>query len=293
MGEAVHLAVTDLNFYLGKVRSERFPFPLNRAPVDDRLKALADEVHQATGLHYTTIELAEGLLQVANANMANAIRTVSTAKGYDPREYVLVPFGGAAGQHACAVAQELGIRQILHHPDAGMLSAFGIGLADHTRHRVTGVYRLYSAEAMKELAADFQRMEAEAIAELENELPSEAERFAAGGQRKAGHLWEIHRRLDLRYEGLDASLTIDEPMDGDYAAAFNAAHQKLFGYLQTGRSIEIVAARVEAVWRSPERLRLLVAYRHLDKSKRRWCIRSSKPSLTENLVKCQSSIANS
>src|SRR6185295_17922813 len=122
-----------------------FPFLLNWRAVDQRLQALADEVCDATGLRYENVEIAEKLLQVANANMAKAIRTISTAKGYDPREYVLVPFGGAAGQHACAVAEELGIRQILHHPDAGLLSAYGIGMADVERHRMAGVYRPLSS----------------------------------------------------------------------------------------------------------------------------------------------------
>ena len=85
-GRGGPLAVTDLNFYLGKIRSERFPFPLNWRAVDQRLKALADEVCDATGLRYANVELAEKLLQVANANMAKAIRTISTAKGYDPRD---------------------------------------------------------------------------------------------------------------------------------------------------------------------------------------------------------------
>ena len=86
-------------------------------------------------------ELAAGFVRIANANMAQAIRSISLAKGYDPRDYVLVAFGAAGPQHACAVAAELGIRRILLHPDAGVLSALGIGLADVVKHQSAGVYR--------------------------------------------------------------------------------------------------------------------------------------------------------
>ena len=91
--------------------------------------------------HRTPLELAElaiGFLQVANANMAKAIRAISVARGYDPRDYLLVSFGGAAPQHACAIAEELGMEAMLNHPDAGILSAYGIGMADVVRHRVRG-----------------------------------------------------------------------------------------------------------------------------------------------------------
>src|SRR5438034_4490314 len=94
-GRGGPLAVTDLNFYLGKIQADRFPFPLNRHAVEARLAELADRVEHASGVRYQLIELAESLLQIANANMVKAIRSVSIAKGCDPRDYVLVPFGGA------------------------------------------------------------------------------------------------------------------------------------------------------------------------------------------------------
>jgi 5-oxoprolinase (ATP-hydrolysing) len=244
-GRGGPLAVTDLNFYLGKIQADRFPFPLDRVAVETRLAALADRVAQATGVRYALIELAESLLQIANANMVKAIRSVSIAKGCDPRDYVLVPFGGAAGQHACAIAAELDIGEILHHPDAGLLSAYGIGLADHTRHRSASVARRYSAEAIREMRDVFARLEADARAELavdftaaETELPRST----------------VVRRLDLRYQGLDAYLTIDQPTSGDWAAAFAAEHRKLYGYAHHGRTLEIVAARVEVRHKSRQQL---------------------------------------
>src|SRR5262249_17377200 len=137
-------------------------------------------------------------LRVANANMVKPIRSISVAKGYDPREYVLVAFGGAAAQHACAVARELGMRQVLNHPDAGLLSAYGIGLADVTRHAQRGAYRPFTDEAQADVDRIFAELEATARAEV----------LAEGVP--ASQI-EVRRSLDLRYQGLDAWLTIPEP----------------------------------------------------------------------------------
>lgn len=236
-GRGGPLAVTDLNFYQGKILAERFPFPLDRAAVESRLTELADEIARATGRRYPLHELADGLLRVANANMVKAIRSISVAKGADPRHYLLVAFGGAAGQHACAVARELGMRKILNHPDAGVLSALGIGMADVVRHRAQGVYHPYSSDTLAALEPAFQQMADEARREVLAEgIP--AERI------------EIRRSLDLRYQRLDAYLTIPEPTEGTYPEAYAAEHQKLYGYTHEGRPLEIVAARVEVVGRS-------------------------------------------
>ena len=245
-GRGGPLAVTDLNFFLGKILPEFFPFPLDRAAVERRLVELANQIERATGRLYELSELADALLRVANANMVRAIRRVSVARGCDPREYLLVPFGGAAGQHACALARELGIRQLLFHPDAGLLSARGIGLADPVRHRVAGVYQPYTSAAVAELEPTFRRLADEAAAELIDEAPP-TERSHAAAQIFS------ERRLDLRYRGVEAALTISEPPDGDFVAAFAAGHQRLYGYAQPDRPLEIVAARIEAVgrWATP------------------------------------------
>jgi 5-oxoprolinase (ATP-hydrolysing) len=243
-GRGGPLAVTDVNFYLGKIQAEGFPFPLDRHAVEARLASLAEQVAVATGVRYTLIELAEALLQIANANMAKAIRSVSIAKGCDPRGYVLVPFGGAAGQHACAIAAELGIREILHHPDAGLLSAYGIGLADHARHRSLPIGRPYSAEVVSEIQEIFARLEADARAELASDFSAADKTFLES---------TVVRRLDLRYQGLEAYLTIDEPA-GEWPAAFKAEHRKLYGYVHEGRPLEVVSARVEVMCRSGQQL---------------------------------------
>ncbi len=248
-GRGGPLTVTDLNFFLGKIVPEYFPFPLDRAAVETRLDELAAQVRQSTGKLYERIELADAFLRVANANMVRAMRKVSIARGCDPRDDVLVPFGGAAGQHACALARELGIRELLCHPDAGLLSARGIGLAEPARHRVTGVYRPYASAAMAGMKLLLDRMADEAVAELLAD--------AAPRQEHARPHVAVHRRLDLRYQGVDAALTIDEPLGDDsedgFAAAFAVEHQRMYGYTQPERELEIVAARVEAVgrWAAP------------------------------------------
>lgn len=233
-GRGGPLAVTDVNFYLGKIPPRHFPFPLDRAAIETRLRTLIDEIAAANGRRYTPGELCDGFLRVSNANMVKAIQSISVAKGYDPRDYVLVAFGGAAGQHACAVARELGMRQILLHPDAGLLSAYGIGQADTSRHAATGIYRPYSTATVAMLEERFGRMTAETRQEVLAE-GIDAEQI------------ETRRSLDLRYQGLDAYLTISEPDDGDYAAAYAAEHERLYGYRREGRPLEIVAARVEAI----------------------------------------------
>jgi 5-oxoprolinase (ATP-hydrolysing) len=132
-GSGGPLCVTDINLFLGRVLPEFFPFALHRSAVEARLDQLIEQIQSRSGKHYTREELAAGLNTIANANMAAPIRRISIARGYDVRDYTLVSFGGAGAQHACAVAQELGITQVLCSPHAGVLSALGIGVADVTR----------------------------------------------------------------------------------------------------------------------------------------------------------------
>jgi len=244
-GRGGPLAVTDANLFLDRIVEDRFPFPLDRGAVERKLTAVANEIREATGRPMSLVELADGFIRVANANMAKALRSISVAKGCDPREYLLVPFGGAAGQHACALAADLGIREILFHPDAGLLSAYGLGMADHVRHRTTGMYRPYDDRARDLLASIFADLERQAIEDLRADLPNEPDLSTR---------IENHRSLDLRYQGVESMLTIVEPEDGDYARTFQLEHERLYGYVQHGRLLEIVAARVEAVVRSATRL---------------------------------------
>jgi 5-oxoprolinase (ATP-hydrolysing) len=235
-GRGGPLTITDVNFLLGKILPDRFPFPLDRSAAERRLAELIAQIVGGGGPRYEPLELAEGFVRVANANMAKAMQSISVAKGCDPRDYVLVPFGGAAGQHACAVATELGIRKILHHPDAGLLSAYGIGLADVVRHGVAGVYKTFSPSALADLQAVFAQLAEKAI-----------EGVLAEGIAREQII--VARWIELRYRSVEASLAIpcpEETTPQQCSELFLAEHRKLYGYVHEGRALEIVAVRVEA-----------------------------------------------
>lgn len=236
-GRGGPLTVTDLNVFLGRIVEGRFPFRLDHAAIGQRLTALSNEVRAATGEAISHPALAEGLLRIANANMVRAIRSISIAKGADPTQYVLVTFGGAAAQHGCAIARELGIRQILNHPDAGILSAYGAGQADITRHAFQGVSRPLSTMSSAELATAFSELEQRPRQEL-----------AAEGV--AAHHISINRSIDLRYAGTDAPLNIPYGELRNLIAAFEQSHRQQFGYALTNAAVEIVALRVEAIGRT-------------------------------------------
>ncbi|MEX0725552.1 MAG: hydantoinase/oxoprolinase family protein, partial [Planctomycetaceae bacterium] len=237
-GRGGPLTVTDVNLYLGKILPERFPFPLEFAAVEQRLQALIKRIDASVVTQkYTPRELAEGFVRVANANMVRAMRNISVAKGYDPADYVLVTFGGAGAQHSCALARDLGMSRILIHPWAGVLSAYGIGLADVRRFAEQAVLKPYSKDVIDEIEPLFR--------ELEQRLRSEVQAEGVPDER----IEPPRRSLDLRYQGVEAIINVTRPDDGDYAAQYAAAHQQLYGYQHANRPLEIVAARVEVVGR--------------------------------------------
>ena len=225
------LTVTDVDLALGRVVADRFPFPLARAPVDAALAAVADAIAAAEGRRMSREEIAAGFAAVADANMAEAIRQVSIARGRDPRDFALVVFGGAGGQHACAVARLLGIRTLLCDRRAGVLSAWGMGLAAVSWHgEADAGRRPLDAHLLADLEPAFASLEARARAALA------ADRVTAPTFR---------RFIDLRYLGADTALAVDAASP-DLAAAFEAEHRRLFGYARPEHAIEGHAVRVEA-----------------------------------------------
>jgi 5-oxoprolinase (ATP-hydrolysing) len=228
------LTVTDVNLALGRLPPHRFPFPLAEEPVRAALVDLAARLARE-GKARSPEEIAWGFFEIANANMAEAIRRVSVARGHDVRDDVLVVFGGAGGQHACAVARRLGMRRLLLHPHAGVLSAYGMGVADVSWHREVDLGRLAADAALAEAAEPVFR---------ELAARGEAALSAEGFPRER---IEIVRRLDLRYRGTDAALTVRA--GGDPRAAFEALHAQRFGYARPGHEVEAVTARVEALGR--------------------------------------------
>ena len=227
------LTVTDCNLMLGKLQPALFPAlfgpdgdqPLDAAAVADRFAALGGGLSPRAA--------AEGLVAIAVANMANAIKRISVARGHDVTRYTLACFGGAGGQHACLVADALGMRRVMIHPLAGVLSAYGMGLAD----------RRAVAERTLGLPLD----DAAGIAAALDTLTAAA-RDDLARQGVAGPV-EVEAQLHLRHDGTDSVIEVAVADPATMRAAFDAAHRARFGFAGTSRLIA-ETARVEAVSRT-------------------------------------------
>ena len=236
------LTVTDANVAVGKIQPAHFPAifgpagdqRLDAEVVATKFAALAAEIEAATGLAQDVRDVAEGFLRIAVANMANAIKQVSVQKGHDATRFVLTCFGGAGGQHACLVADALGMTTVFIHPYAGVLSAYGMGLADQSVLREQAVEIPFNAEALPLLRETADRLAEQARAQL-----------LAQGADPASLL--IHQRLHLHYAGTEAAL--DVPLDGFDAvmSGFTAAHRTRFGFATPGRPLIVEAVAVEAI----------------------------------------------
>jgi 5-oxoprolinase (ATP-hydrolysing) len=239
------LTVTDCNVMVGKLDPALFPkvfgpngdLPLDADVVRTKFAALAAEVAAKTGQTRTPEEIAAGYLEIAVANMANAIKHISVERGYDVTEYTLCCFGGAGGQHACLVADALGMTRVLLHPFAGVLSAYGMGLADVRSLKQQAVEARLSADAL--VAAD------SAFAALE-----EAARGEVAAQGIASTRIAVTRTLHLKYEGTDTTLeTGVAPIEG-IVAEFERRYRQHYGFLMPGKPLVIEAVAVEAVGRT-------------------------------------------
>jgi len=236
------LAVTDANVMLGKVQPAHFPRvfgphadqPLDRDVVVAKFQALAAEVQAATGADATPESVAEGFLQIAVQNMANAIKRISVARGYDVTRYTLQCFGGAGGQHACAVADALGMTRVFVHPLAGVLSAYGMGLADQIAMREASVEQPLDDTGLAAAAAQLDMLAAAAVAELHGQGVAQA---AVG----------THRRIHVRYQGTDTALVVPFADAAAIRTAFEAGYRQRFAFLMPGRALVIEAVSVEAV----------------------------------------------
>lgn len=239
-GKGGPLTVTDINLFNGKIDEQYFPFPLDKDAVLKRLKELAADIRRSTDKEMDLSEIADGFTNVANLKMATAIEQVSTSRGYNPEEYALVAFGGAAPQHACALAKILGIQNILVPPYAGILSAYGIGMADIKRHAEKSVLLPLSPETLSCLEETFQDIESRLYREILDEgISSE-------------NIPSPQRLLDLRYIGEEAAITVRAPHDNNYFRAFSEMHQQLYGHVHNNREVEIATLRVELTGYTPK-----------------------------------------
>ncbi len=237
------LAVTDCNVLLGKIQPKYFPQvfgvdgnqPLDTESVRSGFLALSRTIAEATGMPAQSPEkVAEGFLRIAVENMANAIKKISVQRGYDVTDYTLNCFGGAGGQHACLVADSLGMKRVFLHPFAGVLSAYGMGLADIRALREVHLEFPFKDEALELIDKASHPL----IVEVENEV------IAQGIDK---NLIQILRKAHLRYEGTDSALLVDVGSLQEMTQAFEEAHKQRFGFIARERGLVVEALSVEAV----------------------------------------------
>jgi 5-oxoprolinase (ATP-hydrolysing) len=232
-GRGGPLTITDVNVVLGRLSIDRFPFPLVPEASHERIQHVASRLTPPP----ECIELlAEGFLEIAVTHMAEAVRAITTARGVDVRDHALVGFGGAAAQHLCRVADALGIRRLIDHPRASVLSAVGLGIAVSGKIESVGVYRVIgdvTAEAFQRTADPLRRRTIDSLPPQQHGAP------------------ETRMECDCRYVGTDS--TIPLPVDAspqrfldELAERFHQQHYSRYGYRRDDRPIEIVSLRCEA-----------------------------------------------
>jgi 5-oxoprolinase (ATP-hydrolysing) len=246
------LTVTDCNVMVGKLQAELFPAvfgtegnrPLDPDIVRQKFTELTIEIQEKTGDRRSSEQVAEGFLAIAIDKMANAIKKISIQRGYDITEYTLCCFGGAGGQHACLIAESLGMSQIFIHPYAGVLSAYGIGLAD--------------LRTLKERSIEI-RLSAEAIPQLQQALDSLAEegRTEIADQGVEPEHIQVLRKAHLRYEGTDSALIVE--FDDQMRQQFEQSYRQRYGFTLSNKALIVEAVSVEVVGQmnTPQEVRLV------------------------------------
>ncbi len=236
------LAVTDCNVMLGRIAPEYFPKvfgpsadqALDADVVRAKFEDLAKEIHGATGDTRTPEAVAQGFRMIAVENMANAIKKISTQRGYDVTDYTLCCFGGAGGQHACDMADTLGMTRIFLHPLAGVLSAYGMGLADVRALRERAVERVLDDGLMAEIEETL-------------EVLAEDGRREILAQDIAPDRVKILKRVHLRYQGTDSAVVVDHGARAEIVARFEEAHRQRYGFVMPDRPFIVEAVSAEAV----------------------------------------------
>jgi 5-oxoprolinase (ATP-hydrolysing) len=230
------LAVTDANVMLGKIQPEFFPHvfgpggeqPLDSQTVRKKFSELAADIRDGR----TEEQIAEGFVEIAVGNMANAIKHISVQRGHDVTRYTLCCFGGAAGQHACLVADALGMTRIFIHPHAGVLSAYGMGLADQAAMRSRALEAKLDDSCALEDAAEALAIEARDELVRQGVSPEKV---------------RLVRRVHLKYDGTDTALLVELGPRSRMVAEFEAAYRKQFSFLMSGRLLVAEALSVEAI----------------------------------------------
>ncbi len=233
--------ITDCNVLLGKIQPAFFPKvfgasgdqPLDAAAAQTRLAALHQEIINKNNYLKSVADVADGYVQIAVENMANAIKKISVQRGHDVTGYTLACFGGAAGQHACRVADALGMPRIFIHPLAGVLSAYGMGLADITAMRESAVEAPLDAAMIMALDAQVTALGAAAREEV-------------AAQGVAGEAIKLHARAHIKYAGTDSTLSVAYASAESMQQAFVQLYLQRYSFLMPERALVIEAVSVEA-----------------------------------------------
>ena len=230
------LAVTDANVLLGKIQPHYFPRVFGPGANESLGVEVArnkfEELAQQTGRSAESV--AEGFIQIAVQQMANAIKKISVARGYDVTGYALQCFGGAGGQHACLVADALGITRVFVHPLAGVLSAYGMGLADQTVIREQASELTLQESSLPHIAEQLDQLGRAASEELEKQMVS------SGKVR-------IEYRVHVRYEGSDSALIVPFGKLDEIVENFEVAYRTRYAFLMQGKAMVVEAVSVEAI----------------------------------------------
>ena len=245
------LTVTDCNVMLGKIQPQFFPavfgpagnLPLDAEIVREKFVALAQEIAAVTGDRPSPEQVAEGFLAIAIEKMASAIKKISIQRGYDITEYTLCCFGGAGGQHACRIAESLGMRQIFLHPYAGVLSAYGIGLADVTTIREQAIEARLTDAQLPEVERVLQALAIAARRDLQQQgIAAESDTPLHTDAQV-----QVCPKVHLRYEGTDSALIVDYASLSDMQDAFSRLYRQRYGFIMEHKPLIIEAVSVEAI----------------------------------------------
>ncbi|MEH2038266.1 hydantoinase/oxoprolinase family protein [Nostoc sp.] len=254
------LAVTDANVMLGKIHPQYFPsvfgidgnLPLDKDIVIQKFTQLTQDIQAATLNDCTPEQVAAGFIAIAVENMANAIKKISLQRGYDVSQYVLCCFGGAGGQVACLIADTLGMKKIFLHPYAGVLSAYGMGLADVRAIREGGVEQPLTQALISQLQQLMAYLETQARSEIDEKLSQ----------------IEVIRKANLKYQGTNSTLTVNFADNVVVMRQeFETEHQSRYGFIQLEKTLIVESASVEVIQKmdTPEEP-LIIRTRSLDEA---------------------------
>ena len=248
-GRGGPLTITDLNLLSDRIDAKTFPFPLNHHAAQQKLSEALVQLNSAADAgqkQLTRSQLIDGFRRIANEHMAAAVRSISISQGADPRQHALVGFGGAAGQHLCEIAELLGMSHVIDPPQAGLLSALGIGMASIKRTLFKPIY-----QSIEEITVS-------AITQLQVDLRQSANFEFEGEGIDSDHVDALFE-IELRYVGADGSIMVgvadmrtsnEIPFAADCSRRFTELHQERYGYARSDKSIEVVLIKGEFTYDS-------------------------------------------